>query len=238
MFKYIKWELKDYFKKGYKLLALVALIYILLLIIPITKDNSNSFLPGLIVLAYSITLMVSIFGAYFLGTVKVINTFTKKTFLLESMIPFSAKRILLAKYILGIIINTMYILILLLGIIVFFVKGLGADLTFELLKDFVSSIDLVSFLKLVVSLVLTSVAFMSLVVLSYIIVKSLFPNSNNVVVGIIIAIFAIYVIGYVVGVITTDIDNIYVYWLIYAVTSCIAYFSTTLLIERKLEIYN
>ena len=42
--------------------------------------------------------MASLFGSYFVGTYKVNKSFNKKTFLLESMIPISAKKILLAKY--------------------------------------------------------------------------------------------------------------------------------------------
>ena len=194
MFKYIKWELKDFFKKSYILLAIVAIVYLLFLIIPF---DSKGFLVGLVSLLYILIILGSFIGSYFMGTLRVVGTFSKKTFLLESMIPTSVEKILLAKYILGIIINVVYIVVGVIGIIIFLVKGLGIGDTFDIIKLFVENMDAVSLIKLTVSAILSSVTFMSVIVLCYVLIKSFLPNTNNVILGIVVGIISLYVVGYI-----------------------------------------
>ncbi|MBR4672567.1 MAG: hypothetical protein IKO78_05165 [Bacilli bacterium] len=240
MFNYIKWELKDFLKKGYKLFLFVIAIFVLFLILPIdAKSSGSNPLIGLVTLLYSLIFMASLFGSYFVGTYKVNKSFNKKTFLLESMIPISAKKILLAKYLFGILINLFYLLTALLALIIFVIKGVGLENTFEGLKFLFENLDLVVFLKLAVTLFITSLTFMSSVVLFYVLIKCIFPKSNNWIVGIILTIITIYILSFYSN---TFVDlrevSIYAYWAVFLGISAVCYWITSYLIENKLEIYN
>ena len=237
MLKYIKWELKDFFKRSIILLSIVAVVYLLFLVLPF-ENKSIGFITGLVTLLYILIILGSFFGSYFMGTLRVVNTFSKKTFLLESMIPTSVEKLLLAKYVLGIIINIVYIAVGVIGISLFLVKGLGVDDTFEIIKLFVENMDGVALLKFTVSAVLSSVTFMSVIVLCYVGFKSFVPNSNNIVIGIVVAILALYVVGYVSDILDVTNANYLVIWGILLAISAVAYFFSTLLIKNKLEIYS
>lgn len=240
MFSYIKWELKDFFKKGYKLFIFIIAIYLLYLILPMnSKEAGSNPLVGLVALLFALILMGTLLGSYFVGTFKVNKSFTKKTFLLESMIPIPPKKILLAKYLFGILINLFYLLTGLLGIIFISIKGVGLENTFEGLKVILENLDFVVFLKLAVTLFLTSLTFMSAVVLFFVLIKSIFPKSNNLVVGVILTIVTFYLIVFYANMLVDFREiNIYVYWAVFAGISAVDYFLTSLLIERKLEIYS
>ncbi len=87
MFNYLKWELKDYIGNRYKWFIVALTIFFLVLITP--SEN----LPGLFMFAYITTMTICLLGTYYAGTKHAVDTFSKKTFLLESMIPKSAKKI-------------------------------------------------------------------------------------------------------------------------------------------------
>ena len=240
MFNYIKWELRDFFKKGYKLFLFVIAIFILFLILPMNSESgSNNPLIGLVGLLYSLIFMAALLGSYFVGTFKVNKSFNKKTFLLESMIPIPAKKILLAKYLFGILINLFYLLTALVALLLLIIKGVGLENTFEGLKILFEHLDFVVFIKLAVTLFITSLTFMSIVVMFYVLIKSIFPKSNNIIVGIILTIVTIYILSFYSS---TFVDlrevSIYAYWAVFLGISAVCYFITSYLIENKLEIYN
>ena len=107
MFKYIKWELKDFYKKYYKVGIGVLILYALIALIPLNAYETST-IATLIWIPFMIILMVLMFGTFVYGTKKIIDTFRKPTFLLESMISYSPRKILLAKYILAFIINVIF----------------------------------------------------------------------------------------------------------------------------------
>ena len=238
MFNYIKWELKDFIKSGYKIGIAIAVLYLLYLIVPIKLDENN-LLINIIVLLFSFVLMISLFGSYFVGTYKVTKTFSKKTFLLESMIPQSVKKLLIGKYCLGIITNIIFLFIALLGMIVIIFKGAGAD-AFKILQTILEDIDVPSFFRVSFTLLLSSVSFMAVGVMIYIIIKCLFPKSNNIIVGIVLGIVTLYIVAYYSNIFANFEGNsgLYLMWLALLGIIVVCYFITAFLIERKLEIYN
>ena len=100
MFKYIKWELIDEFRRKKLLAAFVAIVYLLVLITP-----GDATLMRYLIIPITIILCGSLFLSFISGAKKTMDSYQNKTFLLESMIPLSPNKILLAKYILAIIFN-------------------------------------------------------------------------------------------------------------------------------------
>jgi len=111
MFKYIKWELKDFYKKYYKVGIGILILYALMALIPINFYQESVF-SSLILIPFILTITVLMLGTFVYGTKRVIDTFKKPTFLLESMISYSPKKILLAKYLLAFIINVIFSVLL------------------------------------------------------------------------------------------------------------------------------
>ena len=231
MLNYLKWELKNYFNNKYKWFIIIGVVFILMLFIPIKTPNA---ITGLIMLAYSIIMLIAMFGAYFAGTKHAVDTFSKKTFLLESMIPVSAKKILLAKYILGIFINLVYIIIIALGVGIILIKGVGLENTFDIYK---SIIDKLNF-KTVLTIFTSSVFFLSIVVLGFVGAKAINPGGkHDKITGFVFAFLLLYFTTYIVAEIIGNNSNIYIINLIYLAISSGVYFLTAYLVENKLEIY-
>ena len=104
MLNYIKWELKSIYRKYTKVLIAMAIIMGLMAIIPLDGE----IITGAVTFAFVITMMILMLSTYVLGTKKVLDTFSKPTFLLESMISIPPSKLLLAKYLLAIIINVIF----------------------------------------------------------------------------------------------------------------------------------
>ena len=231
MLNYLKWELKNYFNNKYKWFIIIGVVFILMLFIPIKTPNA---ITGLIMLAYSIIMLIAMFGAYFAGTKHAVDTFSKKTFLLESMIPVSAKKILLAKYILGIFINLVYIIIIALGVGIILIKGVGLENTFDIYK---SIIDKLNF-KTVLTIFTSSVFFLSIVVLGFVGAKAINPGGkHDKITGFVFAFLLLYFTTYIDAENIGNNSNIYIINLIYLAISSGVYFLTAYLVENKLEIY-
>ena len=114
MFNYIKWELKSIYRKYTKVLIAMAIIMGLMGVIPLEENV----ITEAISFAFVITMMILMLSTYVLGTKKVLDTFRKPTFLLESMISIPTSKLLLAKYILAIIINVICSVLVVVGICV------------------------------------------------------------------------------------------------------------------------
>ena len=234
MFNFIKWELKDYFKKSYIYFVVIGIVFGIILLLP--YNDFTRYIFSMASFFYLIIMLVSFYGSYYLGTGKVVRSFSKKTFLLESMIPLSPKKILLSKYLIGLIINTLFLLIALLGIIILAVRAAGLQSTFETLKNIIEYINFENFVKFSITMFLISLAFLSLIVLLYIIIKVLLPNTSDTALVIVVGVIAFYNFGYFVYLF--KIDNLYIIWLILMIITVASYFITSFLIERKLEIYD
>lgn len=235
MFKYIKWELKNYFNKKQIWFIVIGIVYLLFAIIPL-KDFG--FISGLVKLAFMIIIWISLFGSFIIGTKKVVDTFSKKTFLLESMIPYPVKKILLSKYLLGIILNVMYSLIGILGFAILLIKGIGFDFLVDFIKLFMKEITLEYFLRGSIILILSSITFMSFVVFGYILGKVIKPSGKgNKALGVIIWILLFYTFAWLLDSINLGSTEL-VLDIVYIVISTGLFFITSWLIENKLEIYN
>jgi hypothetical protein len=236
MFNYLKWELKDYIGNRYKWFIVALTIFFLVLITP--SEN----LPGLFMFAYITTMTICLLGTYYAGTKHAVDTFSKKTFLLESMIPISAKKILLAKYILGIIINFIYLLLVILGLLTFIIKGFGIEETFKNLMKIVELTNPVELFRVALFLICSSIAFLSVVVLCFVIAKAINPSGKyDKILGFIFAFIALYLVSYLISMIiveNSELVNLYIIDLVFIIISTISFFSTSYLVERKLEIYN
>lgn len=238
MANYIKWELKDYGYKKIPWLITYAIVFILFLVIPTDMDN---FISTLINFSFCILIMVSLFGSFVFGTKKIIDTYRNKTFLLESMIPFPVKKIQIAKYIVGIIINLIFSIISIIGFSIVIIKAADISLLQDLLNKFLSDLTFTGVLRFSIMYILSTITFMSFIVLGYIISKVINPNGGkgNFFIACIISFFLMYLFGYITNSIDFGETNIeLIYDIIYFVTSAILYFITTWLIENKLEIYN
>ena len=237
MDKFIKWELKSFFQnKKYWFLG-IGIIFLLFAILPM---NSSDFLSGLVTWLFSITMFLSVLGSFLFGAKTIVNSYKDKTFLLESMIPMPVNKTLLSKYIIGIIINLVFSLVTILGVIVLFVKGGEIKLLFDIIKTLVKEIDLVSILRLGVLYILSTVFFLSFVVLGFITVKVINPNAKgSKILGFIGWFIMLYTYGYIMGSITeVAFNSDYITDLFCLVLTTISFFSTSWLIENKLEIYN
>jgi ABC-type transport system involved in multi-copper enzyme maturation permease subunit len=203
------------------------------------EEKDDNFFQDLIMLGFFITISVSFFGTFFKGTKTVIDSFDKKTFLLESMIPLPPKKILLAKYLLAIIMNTIYFIIFCLGIMVIIFNSSGFQGIIESLDNLIKNFELFSFIETSFSLFLLSITFMSLAILCFVMAKVINPNSkNSKFIGIVAAVISLYTIIFILTLIWSSSNgNIYVSDLLYITVSVCSYFYTSYLIENKLEIY-
>ncbi len=231
MFNYLKWELKDYLNGQTKWFIAIAIIFALVLI--------SGLDVLLISLAFLIIMLLSLFETYFAGTKHAVDTFSKKTFLLESMIPVSGKKILLAKYILGIIINTIYGFIVFLGIIVISIKGIGIENTLEGLKEIINYQNPVELLQTLLTIICSSTLFLSIVVLCFVGAKALNPgNKYDKIVGFVFAYIALYFTSTFLNNAFGKDVNIMLVNLVFLCITSVAFFITSYLVENKLEIYS
>ena len=239
MSSYLKWELKDYFTSKVKWFAAIGVILLLFLIIPLDNEANEGFFTNLICLAYMFIIIASLLGLYFAGTKRVVNSFSKKTFLLESMIPIPAKKVLLTKYILGIIINAVYFLVIVLSLIVLMIKGAGVENTFKFFEQLIKYIDFVEFAKAMLLLICSSLAFLSVVVLCFVAAKAMKPGGKyDKFIGFVLAVIVIYSVSYFLTQIIQSNANIFLQYIVYLLITACAFFITANLVENKLEIYN
>ena len=236
MFNYLKWELKDYFNRNLKWFIVALIIYALILIIPF---EDKGLISGLVAIGYTIVITVALLGTYFAGTKHAVDTFSRKTFLLESMIPISSKKILLTKYLLGIIINFIYLFLVIIGFLVVIMKGIGVENTFEGLKKIIEFTDPIKFFESVTLLICSSTAFLSIVVLCFVGAKAMNPNNkHDKILGFILAVITLYVVSYIISSILNGSTSVYLTDLVFLIIALISFFLTTSLVENKLEIYN
>lgn len=237
MLNYIKWELKNYLNKKTLWFIIIAAVYFLVAIMPL---DDGGFLAGLLVIAFSFILIISLCGSFFIGTRKVTNTFSSKTFLLESMIPQPVNKLLLAKYLLGIIINLMFSIIGIVGLAIIIIKGAGFDAFQEVLERFMDEITLTEFLRFSFTYILSTITFMSFVVFGFILAKVIKPSGKgSKLIGTIICIIIFYTFFYLIGEYAGSIENIELFLdILYIVLSSVLFFITSWLIQNKLEIYN
>lgn len=235
MSSYLKWELKNYFGTKYKWFGLFGIIYLLFLLVP----ESSGKIFGLIGSGYFIIIIICIYGIVFAGTKYTVQTFSKKTFLLESMIPVSGKKILLAKYLLGIIINLVYTAWAILGIIVFGFKYGGFEKLYDYLKDFLTNFDVVTLFRTFSAIFSTSLFILSVVIMCYVIAKAMNPAGKyDKIIGFILAYVALYLISSFIVEIRSEISSVYFLDLIFILISAIAFYITSYFVENKLEIYS
>ena len=236
MANYIKWELKDYFSNKYMFFIGIGIVYLLSFLLPY---DSDFFLSGMIHFAFFIILYVSLIFSFIIGTKRVVDTFKKKTFLLESMIPLSVNKILLSKFVLGFLINFLYSFIGILGLSILLFKGIDVNI-FELFGELFSNITAGQFLRFCIMYILSILTFMSVVVLGYIIGKVIKPDGKgNKIIGVIVWVLIFYFIGYISGNIVSNSDNVELTLdIIYVISTLISFFASSWLIENKLEIYS
>jgi len=233
--KYIKWELKDYFSKKLLFFIGIGAIFLLSSIIPY---NTDFFLGGLIHFGFFMIVFVSLGFSFVIGTKRITDTFTKKTFLLESMIPLSVKKILLSKFIIGFLINFIYSVIGIIGLLIILVKG-GDINILDVFDGLFKTFNTEYFIRFCMAYIISILAFMSTVMLCYIIGKVIKPNGKgNKLIAIIIWFILFYSISYVAAIIAVDTEPDLILDLIYAITTVASFFVSSWLIENKLEIYN
>ena len=239
MSSYLKWELKDYLTSKTKWFIVIGVVFLLFLIIPIEAGKEADSITKLVYLAYSFILIAALLGVYFAGTKRVVNSFSKKTFLLESMIPIPAKKVLLTKYLLGIIINAIYFLIVMLALIVLMIKGSGIEETFKFFEQIIKYIDLLEFAKVMLLLICSSLAFLSVVVLCFVAAKVMKPSGKyDKVIGFVLAFVVIYFVSVLMSEIIQSNASIFLQYVVYLMITACAFFITSSLVENKLEIYN
>lgn len=230
MFKYIKWELKSLMKRYTKILIIFAIIIGLMAIIPI---NGDSFITELVIFAFIIMFIVLGLSTFVFGTKKVIDTFRKPTFMLESMISFPPYKILLAKYLLAIILNTICTILFVISLSVIVYRAAGFTEVIEMLN-----IDLnFDTLETLITLLISSTLFTSTVTLCYVLAKSIFPKGKGaVILGIFIWYLGVGILGEILE--SFSIDSVWFFNLIELAIISLCYLGTVKLIENKLEIYN
>lgn len=240
MFKYIKWELIDDFRKKRLIFGFIAIIYLLVLIFP-----GDSQIMKYLVLPLSIILMGSLLLTFIAGAKRTMDTYQNQTFLLESMIPLSPNKILLAKYILAIFFNILYCIIFILGLSVVLAK---ADINF--IKEILNDLFSLSFnewtvlFRVFFVLLSSSIATTAMTTLVFLFLKSIFPNGKG------LRIIAFIGSGVVMNVIAStflaslielfknsDIADVF-YSLILIGMSVVCYFISVYFVKNKLEIYN
>lgn len=239
MFKYIKWELKSLLKNYAKVLIVIGVILGLTLVLPLQSD---SLITELVLFAFSITIMILGFSTFVFGTKKVIDTFKKPTFMLESMIAFPPYKILLAKYLLAIILNAVCSLLFVISVGIIIYKASSFPEMLEMIKVTFEIANLPDLINMLITMMVCSTSFTSLVTLSYVLSKSLFPKSKG---AFLFGIMVWYVLTVIMNSIMAALlegatENIILilFNLVHLSFTAVFYFFTVKLIENKLEIYN
>jgi len=243
MLKYIKWELISFYKKSYKWLIGIFGLYLLVLILPASGD---SIIVNLIYLPFGIVLLTFFLGSFLFGTKKIVDTFRNKTFLLESMIPSPPYKILLSKYLMGLIMNLFCVVMLIVGLAVISFRAFEFNLITEGFQA-ILELETMSLLIGGINLLIYTMSFMSLVTLCFVITKCIWPNRKG---SLIICAVIWWVVVYIISMAFNSVfdsdyllgygafDKFSLYNLISIGLIVLYYYITVLLIENKLEIYN
>ena len=229
MFNYIKWELKSIYRKYTKVLIAMAIIMGLMGVIPLEENV----ITEAISFAFVITMMILLLSTYVLGTKKVLDTFRKPTFLLESMISIPPSKLLLAKYLLAIIINVICSVLVVVGICVILARLASL---IEILEFLNIKIDF-EVIEVLITLLISSTFFTSTVTLCFVWLKSMFPKlKGSLFFGALVWYFTV---SFFMGILSElNIESIWVFNFIELLIIGLSYFGTVHLIENKLEIYN
>ncbi len=239
MFKYLKWELLYQSKKSLKVLLIILATFLLFFIIP---NDADGFFANAIRFAVAMEVVYIFYGIYIGGTLRTIKTFENKTFLLESMIALPSKTILLAKYCLSFIVSVVYTLLLFVYAFIF-VDKLGKDsFAQELILNIVEEIGAQAIFEGVLEILIIALAFSSVVILLYILFKSLWPSKKPsvfiliVITSILSSVYSGFVIGIAeaagleYGLLFTTVCS--------ALVMIVSYYISLYLVNNKLEIYN
>lgn len=240
MFKYLKWELIDDIKNMKIFYFIIAFIYLLVFLLP--SDFQSNIITNFISLAFYLFLLISVFMSFFYGAKKTMDSYKKPTFLLESMIPLSPRKIILLKYLLAIVYNFIYALIFMIGCIILFSK-----VDINLIESFVKTIfsmDLdvwKSLFKLFLFVISSSMAFTALISLVFVVLKSYWPNGNKGY-GIISYFISSFIFNLISSSLIDYLLNYSYYEIIYSVLMLllvfVCYLFNVWLVENKLEIYS
>lgn len=238
MFKYIKWELINEIKSKKVLFGIVALVYLLVLILPNSSDN---LLVNSIVLAFIIIFFATLALTFVYGTNRTMNSYKNQTFLLESMLPLSPSKILLAKYILAILFDFVFCIIFILGLAVLLSKE-NINLIETLLQYFLqsdASTKTIIF-RIFFLIITTTIAFTSLLTLLYIGIKSFFPNGKGLkIISYIAGFFALDIISSALfRAVNSSANGDLIYSIVMLILAVICYVGSVWFIENKLEVYN
>lgn len=238
MFKYIKWELINEIKSKKVLFGIVALVYLLVLILPNSSDN---LLVNSIVLAFIIIFFATLALTFVYGANRTMNSYKNQTFLLESMLPLSPSKILLAKYILAILFDFVFCIIFILGLAVLLSKE-NINLIETLLQYFLqsdASTKTIIF-RIFFLIITTTIAFTSLLTLLYIGIKSFFPNGKGLkIVSYIAGFFVLDIISSTLfRVVNSSANGDLIYSIVMLILAVICYVGSVWFIENKLEVYN
>ena len=229
MFNYIKWELKSIYRKYTKILIVMAVIMGLVAIMPF----SDSIVTNAILFAFIISMLLLMISTYVLGTKKVVDTFRKPTFLLESMISIPPSKLLLAKYVLAIIINVVCALLFVLGLSIIVAKATNFIEFLEFLEIPINF----ETLEVLVTLLISSTLFTSTVTLCFVWLKSMFPKmKGSLFLGVIVWYLGMVFLSAIFA--ELEVESTWVFNAIELVIIVLSYFGTVKLIENKLEIYN
>jgi len=229
MFNYIKWELKSIYRKYAKILIVIAVIMGLIEIMPF----SDGIVTKAILFAFIISMLLLSISTYVLGTKKVVDTFRKPTFLLESMISIPPSKLLLAKYLLAIIINVICALLLVLGLSIIVAR----ETNFIEFLDFLEIPINFETLEVLVTLLISSTLFTSTVTLCFVWLRSMFPKmKGSLFLGVIVWYLGMVFLSAIFA--ELEVESTLVFNMIELVIIVLSYFGTFHLIENKLEIYN
>ena len=239
MSKYIKWELINEFKSKTILLGVIASVYLLAAIL----NPGTGFFTGCIYLGFAIIIGIAFFLTFIYGARRTMDSYKNQTFLLESMIPLSPKKLLLAKYVLAIIFDFVFCLIFIIGISIWLSK---ADINMlEVISRFLLNTTFEQktiIAKTFVLIISSTIAFTSLCSLIFITLKSLFPNGKaQKIISYIICFLIQYIISYIIGKVVSQnpsINVLMIYSIVMLALSTAYFFGSAWLIENKLEVYN
>lgn len=230
MLKYFKWELLSELKK---IKGFLIALFITYFFVGITDINSANIFSVLML----IELYVLAFCALYYGGKRTIDTYSKKTFLLESMIPISANKLLLVKYLVAAIVSLSSCILLFIG---FAIIGGKIDIEFfiNVMKYLIGNANFYDVLfKAFVLFTSFSIFVTSLMTASFVLLKSVFPSLKKVkALSYVLTYLAAYIFFQIVSPLMDG--SIFTTSLIFIIGSVVCYFVTVALVENKLEVYN
>ena len=232
MFKYIKWELKSLLKGYTKALMVIIGILALMLIIPL---DFNAALTKTVLYAYLIMVFILLLGAFIFGPKKVVDTFRKPTFMLESMISFSPYKIVLAKYLLAFILNIICIFLSFVSILIIIWRASSFPNMIEVVLEILSISNIPELLDITFDLLILSIFFTSTVTCCFVAIKSWFPKMKG---SLILCVVVWYIFMMILTSIVSDLKLSNLLLKLGAIAlSALFYYLTVQLIENKLEVY-